>query len=280
LYQITLLCVLVCEEAQNPASLETKSNDRVKTDKRDAKKMAEHLGTGRLKGIYVPSVKEEARRSITRGREQAKDRRKTIGNQLKMKLYYLGHPIDTNTKLSNKVFDNIEKLQIEREHLFVLKELIQAWKDENERIKRYNRELLEQAKEDENEAIYRSAPGVGALTARVLSNELGDMNRFKNERQLFSATGLTPSEYSSGDKIRRGNISRQGSGRIRGILTEVSWIAIKKDRSLKNIYMRIAKTRGGKRAIVAIARKILGRLRHCLKHQVMWQDMLPAASHA
>ena len=58
-------------------------------------------------------------------------------------------------------------------------------------------ELKQQAQSDQNEATYRSVPGVGAISARVLSNELGDMSEFTNERQLFSYTGLTPGEHKA-----------------------------------------------------------------------------------
>lgn len=255
------------------ASIEVKSNDRVKTDKRDAKKIAEQLAANRLRGIYVPSEVEEMRRSLSRGREQVVERRKAIGNQLKMKLHYLGVVIPDRQKVCEGFLEWVEKLELAKEHQFAVAELIDAWRQETKRIKRFDQELSIQAKIDPLEKIYRSAPGVGAVSARTLSNELGDMSRFDNERQLFSASGLTPGEYSSGEKVRKGHISRQGSPRLRGMLTEVAWRAIADDQSLKTFYLRVAHTRDSKRAIVAVARKMLGRLRHCLKHGIEWKDL-------
>jgi transposase len=255
------------------ASIEVKSNDRVKNDKKDAKKIAEQLGANRLRGIYVPSEAEEMRRSLSRGREQVVERRKAIGNQLKMKLHYLGIIIPDRQKVCESFLVWVEQLELAREHKFAVAELIDAWRQETKRIKRFDQELSTQAKNDPLEKIYRSAPGVGAVSARTLSNELGDMSRFDNERQLFSASGLTPGEYSSGESTRRGHISRQGSPRLRGLLTEVAWRAIADDQSLKAFYLRVARTRDSKRAIVAVARKMLGRLRHCLKHGIEWQDV-------
>ena len=80
------------------------------------------------------------------------------------------------------------------------------------------------------------------------------MTRFANERALFSYTGLTPSEHSSGTSVRRGHISRQGSSRVRHLLIETAWRALPRDAVLKEMFDRIAATRGKKRAIVAIAR--------------------------
>jgi transposase len=255
------------------ASVEVKSNDRVKTDKRDAKKIAEQIAFGKLRAIDVPSEEVEHRRALTRGREQVVERRKAIGNQLKMKLSYLGIDYPDKFKISENFMKWVEKLEINGSHRFAIKELIDAWRQESKRIKRFEQELAKQAANDPLEKIYRSAPGIGAISARTLSNELGDMTRFDNERQLFSTTGLTPGEYSSGDRVRKGHISRQGSSRIRGLLTEVAWRAISEDQSLKAFYKRVAQTRDGKRAIVAVARKLLGRLRYCLKHKVEWKDL-------
>ena len=90
-----------------------------------------------------------------------------------------------------------------------------VWKSLDTEIKLLEAELRKQAQQDEREETYRSAPGIGPLSARILANELGNMSQFENERQLFSYTGLTPSEHSSGDAIRRGHITRQGNTRVR-----------------------------------------------------------------
>jgi transposase len=103
------------------------------------------------------------------------------------------------------------------------------------------------------------------VVARTLATELGDMTRFANERALFSYTGLTPSEYSSGTSVRRGHISRQGSSRVRHLLVETAWRAMPRDAVLKESFARIAATRGKKRAIVAIARRLTGRMRACFR---------------
>ena len=101
--------------------------------------------------------------------------------------------------------------------------------------------------------------------ARVLANELGDMSQFQTERQIFSYTGFTPSEHSSGDRIRQGHISRQGKPVFRRILVQAAWVAIRHDRSLEEIYNRISARSGGKRAIVGVARRLIGRLRACFR---------------
>src|SRR5581483_10206356 len=108
-------------------------------------------------------------------------------------------------------------------------------------------------------------PGIGPTAARVLANELGDMSQFLNERALFSYTGLTPREYSSGEHRRLGHISRQGKPLLRKTLVQAAWKAISCDQNLGAVYDRISQKAGAKREIVAIARRLVGRIRACIK---------------
>ena len=97
------------------------------------------------------------------------------------------------------------------------------------------------------------------------------MSQFSSERDLFSYTGLTPSEYSSGEYVRRGHISRQGKPILRSVLVQCSWVAIGYDQNLKDDFDRIAAKQGAKRAIVAVARRLIGRLRACFRNGVLYE---------
>lgn len=246
----------------NPASVEVEAGNRVKTDKRDSLKLAEQLDAKRLRAIYIPSEKQERSRLLVRTREQLVRARTRARVQIRMKLHQFGlFPTGyrgvLTTKFAKELIAGVEHAELK----IALSALFSQWEHLNNEIKNLEKQLIKQATEDELEAVYRSVPGIGVLIARVLATELGDMSQFPNERALFSYTGLTPCEYSSGDKVRRGRISRQGSSRLRHALTEAAWRAIRKDKLLKDDFERIAKRRGKKRAIVAIARKLIGRVR-------------------
>ena len=121
--------------------------------------------------------------------------------------------------------------------------------------------------------VYRKFRGIGFLTARVLANELGDFSQFHSQLAAFSYTGLTPCEYSSGDKRYLGNISHQGNVFVRGILIEVAWIAIEKNPQYKLIFDRIVKSTGSrKKAIVGTARRMIGHLRAEFKNSVSTEE--------
>lgn len=256
----------------HPAHIET-SSKRVKTDKIDAKKLAEQLESGRLKSIYIPTAEEEDRRALSRGRDWAVGRRTSIGNQLKMKLHSMGVQIPDGKKMSLSFLDWVNGLDITPGHKFAIDELAEAWKEENRRIKRFDKQLEAQAELDSKEEIIRSVPGVGAVSARTISNELGDMSRFRNERALASFTGLTPGEYSSGEHVRRGHITREGPAKIRAMLTEVAWRAVAVDEGLKRYHRKISARIGSKKAIIAVARKMICRIRKCLATETKWKQL-------
>lgn len=258
----------------NPASIEVAANDKVKTDRRDSLKQAEQLFRGALSGVYIPTEVEELARVLTRTREQVATQRAKVATQIKSKLHYFGLMVFGDERgVTESYLKELEDKELAEELSYGLGLLIAQWRFLTEQLKAIGTKLGAQAKGDESvEKIYRSVPGIGPISSRVLSNELGNLSeRFANERALFSFTGLTPAEHSSGDSIHKGRISRQGSSRIRKYLVEIAWRAIEKDPALKEIFARIAKTRGKKRAIVGIARKLIGRIRACFRQGCVYQ---------
>lgn len=251
----------------NAAGIEIAVGDRVKTDKRDSLKLATHLAGGRLKGIHIPSVEREQYRTITRLRETVSCQRSRVACQLKSLLYQHGLiRSDDKKKISMKWIKTLEAMQLPHGLKFALNHFIDMWRQLESRIKEIDQEISAQAKVDGAiEAIYRHVSGVGPISARILANELEDTSQFSNERQLSSYVGLTPSEYSSGEHIRQGRITRHGKPILRKILVQVAWMAIRYDQSLKACFNRLAARVGAKKAIVAIARRLIGRIRACFR---------------
>lgn len=254
------------------AAIEISAHSRVKTDKRDAAKIAQQLEAGRLKAIQIPSPAQESRRLLTRTRAQLMEQRTANQNRIRMKAHQFGliEAEDKRVMSSSFVAELLEQSDC-AEFKLAITVLWEVWKVIDEQISALNTELAQQAKQDVNEATYRSVPGVGALSARILSNELGNLLQFENERQLFSYTGLTPSEYSSGDTVRKGAITKQGNRHLRGVLIEVAWRAISKDPALAEVFHRLWPRTGKTRAIVAIARKLMGRIRAAFRKGELYE---------
>lgn len=256
----------------HPAAVEVAAHDRVKTDKRDAQKLATQLEAGRLTGIRIPTPEQEQRRLLSRTRSQLVNARARIKIQVRMKAHQFGLIApEERREMSLRWVDDLLAQEVSVEFTLAIRALVAVWQSLNEQIRGLERELRHQAAADPTEATYRSAPAVGPISARVLANELGDMSQFKNERQLFSYTGLTPREHSSGDTIRKGSITKQGNAHLRGILIELAWRARAKDPDLARHYDQLSTRMGGKRAIVAIARKLIGRIRAAFRKGELYQ---------
>lgn len=253
----------------NPGSIEVSSRDSVKTDKRDSLKLATQLADGRLFCIFIPSIKREDKRNLSRLREQFVKQRNRTACQIKSLLHLYGLiEAYTNPRVSDKWFKKILTLKVEKNCKFRLEKLILTWRYFNLQLKLINQEIANEVEEDKwLENIYCSTPGIGPTTARKLINELDDMSQFSNQEKLFNYAGLTPREYSSGDNVRQGHITKQGKSIIRRLLIESSWVAIKVDISLEEKFKQLSYRVGKKRAIVAIARILLGRIRTCIKEK-------------
>ena len=112
----------------NPASLEIAPKDKVKTDKRDSKKLAEQLAVGRLTGISIPTREEELRRLLTRTREQVMKERVRTGNRIKSRLFYFGYiPYSEDTVMNKKLLKKYESLDFPTELRYCLNMLIAQW---------------------------------------------------------------------------------------------------------------------------------------------------------
>lgn len=259
----------------HPASIEVSSRDRVKTDKRDALKIATQLAAGRLKGVYVPCIEQEARRSISRLRYTTMTSRTRVALRLKSLLFtqnLIQNDDDTTITIKwiNQQLDDAKKLN-NPDFVYTIEHYIAYWNTLTAQLKQIQKELRKQSLSDTTlHTIYESVPGIGLIHGRELANELGDMSQFKNIKQLFSFTGLTPSQYSSGEHIRYGSISRQGRSVLRKVLIEAAWVTITKDKHLYDVYEQLSQRRGKKRAIVGVARRLVGRIRACLISKTLY----------
>lgn len=251
------------------ASIEVSSRDRVKTDKRDSLKIATQLADNRLRAIYVPSEEREDRRNLTRLRETLVRQKNRTACQLKSLLQLHGLiPYDKKPYVCESWLKSLEKLNVKPNLKNSIQVYSQTWRYFNLQLKQVEKNVQSIMELDETLAsIYCSVPGIGPKTASILINELGDTLQFSNEEKLSSHAGLTPSEYSSGEHRRQGHISRQGKPILRRILVQAAWKAIKKDSSLGEKYNTIRKRAGKKRAIIAIARMLLSRIRSCVKRK-------------
>jgi transposase len=253
-----------------PPSLVPKEyGNRVKTDRRDSRKLAHLLAKGLLKRVWVPSEEELYHRQVIRRRRQLVRDRVRTQSRIKAELRFYGiHLEEPRGRWTQGYFETLRRLRFGNRwmqesfnRLLEQYEFLSAQIDKQTQLLK---ELSETALYRERVEILESIPGIGIISAMELLLELQDVSRFRRAEQLAAYVGLTPSQYSSADKVRMGRITGIGKNTLRSLLVEASWTLIRKDQAMREKYDRIKIRSGGKRAIVAIARTLLLRMRRML----------------
>jgi len=260
-----------------PSLIPTESGSKVKTDKKDSYKLARLLESDMLKAVWVLSPEERAHRQLVRTRRQIVNHRSDVMCQIKSLLLFnsIEIPFKSSQHWTGVFMNWLLKLDLGYEALNrSLKALTDLFNYLNAEKKRLTKDVLQLAKEEkyaQRVDLLKTIPGIGPLSAIEILVEIQDITRFKTADELAAYLGLTPSQYSSGEYIRMGHITHAGNGRVRTTLVESSWTLVGKDPEMRFKYERVKNKRGGKRAIVAVARNLSGRVRRILLDQVPYQ---------
>jgi transposase len=213
-------------EVVAPSLIPKKSGDRVKTDRRDAKKLARLYRAGELTPVHIPDAEDEVMRDLCRARTDAMEDQTRAKHRLTMFLLRNGHRYTGRSPWGEAhrrylrelvLVDPIQKLVLE-EYL----QTVDAAIERMEALKEQMRLRLENwARRPYVEAL-QGLKGFQLVASMIVISELGDLTRFKHPRQLMAYLGLVPSEYSSGNSRSQGSITKTGNGHVRWILVEIS----------------------------------------------------------
>jgi transposase len=227
-WQLATLGIL-CEVVA-PTLVPVKAGDRVKTDRRDAVKLARSYRAGELTPVWVPDAAHEALRDLVRAREAAKrDQLRARHRLAKFLLRHGRRPSGNGRAWTTRYFEWLETVRFsyaaqEVTRVDYLHEVHHA----ADRVAR-----LEQAIAD---AVATAPPalravmdalqalrGIAQVAAVTIVAELGQMSRFPQPRQLMAYSGMVPCEASSGSRTRRGSITKTGNAHLRRVLVESAW---------------------------------------------------------
>jgi len=210
----------------SPAHIPKASAERIKTDRRDAMSLARLHRSGELTEIYVPDEEDEAIRDLTRAREDAINAQRVARQHLSAMLLRLGFRYTGKTNWTKQHFKWLadQKMPTEIQQV-VFQEYINAIKAATERVERFDKYLTELSRTWRLRPVVdaiQSLRGISLVGAMTIIAELGDLSRFNNPRQLMSFLGLVPSEHSSGNKTKRGRITKTGNTRVRRAFVEAA----------------------------------------------------------
>ncbi len=287
LYQVLQKHGLACDVVA-PALTPRKPGERVKTNKRDARKLASLHRSGELTSILVPKPEQEALRDLMRAREDALEDLQRMRHRLGGFLLRRGLRYRAGKAWTRGHLKWLKALSFENTHFQqVLDEYRLAVDEAAERLKRFDarvEELAEQGPHKKLVSFLMALRGVKAITAMTIIAESVDIKRYLSAPGFMDAIGVVPSEYSSGDKRRQGSITKTGNAHLRRVLVESAWhyrwapglsetmkkrrkglppeilaIVRKADQRLHTKYLRLVnKGKSSKIAAVAVARELAG----------------------
>ena len=274
-------CVVIA-----PSLVPKRPGDHVKTDRRDAIRLARALRTGELTPVHVPNDEQESARDLMRARDDARKARITARHHLSSFLLRRGQRFSEGTSWTGKHAAWLKELHFAEataqktfENYRAMVEFLDV------RLKALDAEITALAESDTwRGRVERlcSLRGIATLSAMILLTELIELRRFEHPRKLMSYVGLVPSEHSSGTKQQRGRITKAGNGQARRILVESAWAyqrkgvatSIKKQWAtqspevvriaqtanvrLSKRYARLAARGKPQKAVVAVARELCG----------------------
>lgn len=242
----------------------------VKTDKKDALILAKLLAAGLTPAVWVPPAHVRDLRALIAHRRrlisqqtQCKNRLQSVlhRNQIVPPATKLYHPDQRDWWLKLELAPG-DKLRVRQELVMLtqLDTLITETTDELHRLS-----LQEPWQEPLPYLI--QLPGIGVLTGLVVLSAIGDISRFPSAKKLVGYAGLGARVHASGQSYRTGGITKQGRKELRAALVEAAWVAVQFDTAWRAQFDRLAQRIGRRKAIVAIARKLLVVIWHVLSQQ-------------
>ena len=211
-----------------PGLIPVKPGDRIKTDRRDARKLAELFRAGLLTKVHPPKVEEEAVRDLCRCREDARADLLRCRHRMGKMLLRRGILWEGGKKawgmkhrewMRGLVFEHASDKAVFEDYLLAIEQLEARLQTLDARLE----EAAQSAPYREPVGWLRCFRGIDTLTAMTIVSELHDFRRFQSPRDLMAYLGLVPSEHSSGEKRHLGKITKAGNSHVRHVLVEAAW---------------------------------------------------------
>lgn len=231
---------------------------RVKTDRNDARGIAQLVRLGWFKAVHVKGLSAQETRALLNGRQFLVDKITGVENSMRAALRNFGLKMGevTRTKWAARARDlaaGVPALEVVVNCLLNVRDVLL------QELRSLDRRLLNTAKSDPIVRTLMTAPGVGAIVALTFKSAVDDPSRFGKVQDIGPWLGLTPSRYQSGRTDRIGRITRAGDAGVRTVLYEAAATLlgrVKTWSALKSWGVRLARRAGAKKARVAVARKL------------------------
>ncbi|UCC44977.1 MAG: IS110 family transposase [Candidatus Zixiibacteriota bacterium] len=253
----------------HPFRLRAIWSGKAKTDKLDAKVLAELLRADLMPESYVPPPSYQVLRDITRARARLVRRRTRVRNELRSILACANIESPMSCPFGPRGLKWFASLQLNPAADIVRDELIERLEYFETVIHKFDERLKTIAGHYPQTEALIDIPGFALYTALLVIAEYGQPWRFRQASQAAAYAGLTPRVYQSGQYEHRGKISKQGSPWLRWILVEAAFKVTRKDEPLRRFYERVRRRRGKQAGRIAVARKLA---EICWKRLMAWHQ--------
>ena len=244
----------------HPKKLRIIAESTHKTDKVDARILAELLALEMIPQAYRPTPRQREYRVLVRYRYYGQ--RRTVSLRSKIRRILANYNADCKNLFTVAGLAYLEQVEVSQADRFVLGELVGQWKESVRRLRTAEKQLEAFAKDEkmpiaerEGREILASFPCMGPVTSDVILSEVADVSRFRSQKKGVSAAGLAPGVRESAGKVRELHITKEGSRLLRWALVQLAWRLVNNVAYWKNIYERLRQRTGKKKAIVEVARK-------------------------
>ena len=245
----------------NYAPMYASRNRKTKTDRRDARMLAEACRVGTYRRAHRTSEEQRRVRAELTVRETLVRTRSRYISVMRSLIRREGLRIRDGS--AEGFLNRLEEMELPQHLRLILAPLVVVMTGLNQEIKASAKHLADNVKSDELVRRLCTVPGIGPVTSVTFKAIVDQVSRFDRAHQLEAYLGLVPVEYSSGDKQRLGAITKAGNTRLRCLLVEAAWSVMMHTKNPETATLRawadrIAQRRGRKVAGVALARKLAG----------------------
>lgn len=260
----------------NPTKVKLIAESRRKTDKIDARILCELLRLDALPTpVHMPGRDTRSLRGLLVARRQLVRERTKLCNVMRGMLRQEGIRLPAHALASKVGWRRLMEQGYEHRHLpIVLEAYFEVFVKVVESIRELERELAERESGDARVARLKTMPKVGPIAALTFVAAVDDVQRFPSSRKLVGYSGLAPTVRSSGERTEYGSITREGRRELRGVWVQIAHlVAIDKKREtqpLRTWFQKVARKRGRKTAIVALARRLLVIAYRLLKDETVY----------
>jgi len=260
-----------CEVAvANPKRLRQVSDSKQKHDRADAKVLGNLIRTNFLKRSHMSDLETREKRFLINDRVKYGLRRSELRGSIRWLLKRRGIEIgcdpfsrEGRRKLREEVV--LQEIDIRLQELELVESIIE----------KLDKQIINVVSGDEKAKLLDTLPGIAPYTALFLSSAFDDVDRFVDSKHACAYLGLVPSLFQTGDVSFTGHITRDGNKFLRRNLVECARVAVRKDPHLKEFYLKLRRKRGERKALIAVARKMVAYAYWMLKRNQTYEELAP-----